>query len=168
MVNSWERTSFRPLRLTNTLKDKSECFMSSNGELDASNGTQQNIKEVRSWLMLCECVFVWVKKPSGVFLMYLSIYLLSGTQWLAKIFVSSLEVVVIRLWVVCTMRNVFQGSGSVCCLLTKKLKFLYSLFLRSVNVGWFLHCNKSKISSQLVTREVEVMLVCEIFDFNLQ
>ena len=46
MVNSWERrTSFRPLRLTNTLKDKSECFMSSNGELDASNGTQQNIKE---------------------------------------------------------------------------------------------------------------------------
>ena len=48
MVNSWERTSFRPLSLTNTLKDQSECLMSSNGEQNANNGgTQQNIKEVR-------------------------------------------------------------------------------------------------------------------------
>ena len=29
------------------LKDKSECLMSSNGELDGSNGTQHNIKEVK-------------------------------------------------------------------------------------------------------------------------
>ena len=48
MVNSWERTSFRPLSLTNTRKDQSECLMSSNGEQNANNGgTQQNIKEVR-------------------------------------------------------------------------------------------------------------------------
>ena len=33
MVHSWERTLFRSLRWTNTLKDKSECLMSSNGEL---------------------------------------------------------------------------------------------------------------------------------------
>ena len=48
MVHSWERTLFRSLRWTNTLKDKSECLMSSNGELDGSNGTQHNIKEERS------------------------------------------------------------------------------------------------------------------------
>ena len=42
MVHSWERTLFRSLRWTNTLKDKSECLMSSNGELDGSNGTQHN------------------------------------------------------------------------------------------------------------------------------
>ena len=38
---------FRFLSLTNTLTDKFEILMSSNGELDASNGTQQNDKEVR-------------------------------------------------------------------------------------------------------------------------
>ena len=42
--------------------------MSSNGELNANNGgTQQNIKEVRDWLILGECVFLLVKKPSGIF-----------------------------------------------------------------------------------------------------
>lgn len=46
MVSSWERTSFRFLSLTKTLTDKLEILMSSNGELDASNGTQQNDKGV--------------------------------------------------------------------------------------------------------------------------
>ena len=47
MVNSWGRTSYRFLRLTKTLTDKSECLMLSNGEPDVSNGTQQNMNEVR-------------------------------------------------------------------------------------------------------------------------
>ena len=47
MVNSWERTLLRFLSLTNTLIDKSERLMSSNGELDASNRTQLNMNEVR-------------------------------------------------------------------------------------------------------------------------
>ena len=79
MVSSWDRTSFRFLSLTNTLTDKLEILMSSNGELDASNGTQQNDKEVRGWLILC---VRFCLKPSSIFVI---VFIDRSFQWNAVI-----------------------------------------------------------------------------------
>ena len=51
--------------------------MSSNGELDASNAIK-NFKEVGSSLILCECVFVLVKKPAGIFVI---VFIELSSQW---------------------------------------------------------------------------------------
>ena len=39
-------------------------------------------RKIRSWLILCECVFVWVKKPSGVFF---NVFIDLSSQWNAVI-----------------------------------------------------------------------------------
>ena len=150
MVNSWERTSFGPLSLTNTLWDKSECSMSLNGELDANYRTQQNIKEVRGWLILYEWVFLSVKKPPSIFVI---VFIDRSSQWNAVIsqnifiFIGSCYNYTVSIVSTYTLRNLFQGSWLACYLLTKKIRVIHSLFLQSLNMGWFLHCEKSKISS---------------------